>query len=127
MNVNTAADLITAISGHLAFNSSKKKISSNYIAVCSPIPTMIGGPLAADVIEAHEVYSKQYMENGDRTRKPEQIVYYVTRNYDGYVLGCVTADGTVRLSRPMGITEKTWDAIRQGMQHAGTRTPGMGY
>lgn len=88
----TLTELQTAIGSYWAFSSSQFNLQGNTVAVLSSAKHITPGDAFADkVIKDQEAYTARYMSGGDRTRKPEEVLYYLTSS--SHVVAYVTAGG----------------------------------
>lgn len=118
-NPRTLTELQTAIGSYWAFSSSHFNLQGNTSHVLSSARHITAGEAFADkVIRDQEAFTARYMASGDRTRKPEEILYYLTSG--SHVVAYVTAGGEYAVNNEV-FTPQRLRVIVSGIVHASNR------
>ena len=115
----TLAELERAIGSYWNFGSRQFNLQGNTSHVLSSAKHITPGEAFADkVIADQEAYTARYMTNGDRFRKPEEVLYYLTSG--SHVVAYVTAGGEYAINNEL-FTPQRLRVVAKGITHASKR------
>jgi len=118
-NPRTLTELKTAIGSYWGFYSSQFNLQGNTVAVLSSAKHITAGEAFADkVIADQEAYTARYMAGEGRTRKPEEVLYYLTSS--SHVVAYVTAGGDYAVNNEV-FTPQRLRVVVAGIVHASHR------
>lgn len=120
LSPRTLAELERAIGSYWNFSSRQFNLQGNTSHVLSSAKHIIPGEAFADkVIADQEAYTARYISpNGDRTRKPDEVLYYLTSG--SHVVAYVTAGGDYAVNNEV-FTPQRLRVVVAGIVHASKR------